>query len=188
MTNPAHRPSARTDLLDAAEAHLIKTGSISLDSAAKAAGLTKAGVLYHFKTKQALVEGILDRIIGDYVTDMEILIRQLEPDTNPQEASALTRVTAYVNWVCTAPIDSRDLVMFSDPKLRDVLTDRWSEHLEAFLAIPAEHPQRTDLLVLRFTGDGIWFNRAIGNVAPSPEELITIHQHLLTDLERISHE
>jgi hypothetical protein len=38
---PAHRPSAREAMLDAAEAHLGADGTLTLDSAARAAGVTK---------------------------------------------------------------------------------------------------------------------------------------------------
>ena len=40
---PAHRPSAREAMLDAAEAHLGEGGTLTLDAAARAAGVTSPG-------------------------------------------------------------------------------------------------------------------------------------------------
>ena len=52
---PAHRPSAREAMLDAAEAHLGAGGTLTLDSAARAAEVSKPGLMYHFATKEQLL-------------------------------------------------------------------------------------------------------------------------------------
>src|SRR5690625_6128714 len=62
----AHRPSAREAMLDAAEAHLGADGTLTLDSAASAAGVSKPGLMYHFATQEALLNAILDRMIFRY--------------------------------------------------------------------------------------------------------------------------
>ena len=67
---PAHRPSARDAMLDAAEAHLGADGTLSLDSAARAAGVTKPGLMYHFATKEQLLTAILDRLAARYEQEM----------------------------------------------------------------------------------------------------------------------
>src|SRR5699024_12787803 len=61
-----HRPSAREAMLDAAEAHLGADGTLTLDSAARAAGVSKPGLMYHFATKEALLNAILDRMLFRY--------------------------------------------------------------------------------------------------------------------------
>ena len=46
---------------------LARTGaSVSLDSAARAAGVTKAGLMYHFRTKQALMTAVIDHLMDQY--------------------------------------------------------------------------------------------------------------------------
>lgn len=54
----------RTRVLDAAEAIVQARGvpALTLDAAAREAGVSKGGLLYHFASKEALVEGLLTRL------------------------------------------------------------------------------------------------------------------------------
>ncbi|PWH07497.1 TetR family transcriptional regulator [Brachybacterium endophyticum] len=56
--------SAREDVLDALEQILIRDGerAATLDAVAAQAGVSKGGLLYHFGSKKALVEGLADRM------------------------------------------------------------------------------------------------------------------------------
>ena len=88
----AHRPSAREAMLDAAEAHLGADGTLTLDSAARAAGVTKPGLMYHFSTKEQL--------LGFYVVDVADLDEALEiardlAAANPGGAYELRPVLLY---------------------------------------------------------------------------------------------
>ena len=57
------RPSHRERILDAAEAVVRDAGAVhlTLDAAAERAGVSKGGLLYHFKTKEALLQAMIDR-------------------------------------------------------------------------------------------------------------------------------
>ena len=57
------RPSHRERILDAAEAVVRDDGAahLTLDAAAERAGVSKGGLLYHFKTKEALLQAMIDR-------------------------------------------------------------------------------------------------------------------------------
>ena len=74
---PAPEPTAptarltRDRLLDAFEELLIEGGerSATLDAVANAAGVSKGGLLYHFGSKEALVEGQLARLGALAATD-----------------------------------------------------------------------------------------------------------------------
>jgi len=60
-------PRTRREVLDAAARALVAHGpSVSLDAVAKEAGVSKGGLLHHFRTKQALLAGLigLTRIPG----------------------------------------------------------------------------------------------------------------------------
>ena len=59
--------SARQRLLDAAERVVVESGAthLTLDAVAKSAGVSKGGLLYHFPTKEALLEGMLARHFED---------------------------------------------------------------------------------------------------------------------------
>ena len=65
MINPSGRSSSREKLLDAA-ADLISKHSVqelTLEAVAAAAGVTKGGLIYHFKTKDELLGTLVERMI-----------------------------------------------------------------------------------------------------------------------------
>ena len=57
------RPSLRETILDAAETIVLAAGAahLTLDSVAERAGVSKGGLLYHFHTKEALLQAMVDR-------------------------------------------------------------------------------------------------------------------------------
>lgn len=59
--------SSRDRLLDSAEDLVSAQGatSLTLDAVAKAAGVSKGGLLYHFPTKEALLQAMVDRHLGE---------------------------------------------------------------------------------------------------------------------------
>ncbi len=68
MSAAEHRPEAaqpvRERLLDAAEQVVARDGvsNLTLEAVAREAAVSKGGLLYHFPTKSALVEGVVKRL------------------------------------------------------------------------------------------------------------------------------
>ncbi len=71
-------------ILKAAETAFAKKGFAGASTAeiARLAGVPKPNLHYYFRTKQALYEAVLDRILGVWVDAME----ELHPGANPAEA------------------------------------------------------------------------------------------------------
>lgn len=174
-------------MLDAAEAHLGDDGTLTLDSAARAAGVTKPGLMYHFATKELLLNAILERMSRRYEAGMIACVQQAGPgpaaaqsDTGPEDAEqaqldfsaapASARHLAYLRWACQAPLSPADLVIFADPHLRVALTSKWQEQLDRWLAVPADlsGAQQDRLLAVRLMADGVWFDRASGLLDVGP--------------------
>ena len=179
----AHRPSTREAMLDAAEAHLGADGTLSLDSAARAAGVTKPGLMYHFSTKEQLLTAVLERLAARYEREMAQAVTALveaagdtPADRHFTDATAPQRFLAYVDWACRASLSPADLVIFADPKLRVALTERWREQVDRWLGIPedATADQRRRLLAVRLMGDGLWFDRASGLLETSAQDAETL--------------
>ena len=150
--------ATRTEILDRALA-LVRAGrAVSLESAAGAAGLTKPGLMYHFPTKQALMTALVDHLVDDYARAFRARLPEGSVGTIEQ------RLGAYVDWAFTATIDRTDLVMFTDPRLRDELTARWCERLAEWVDVPEDLPaeRRARLLSARLIADGSWFADASG--------------------------
>lgn len=59
------RPSCRDAMLDAAEVLLSEQGAwrLTLDSVAERAQVSKGGLLYHFPSKDALLQALVDRLM-----------------------------------------------------------------------------------------------------------------------------
>lgn len=59
----ARRVSSREAILDAAEAVVLADGAahLTLDAVAERAKVSKGGLLYHFNTKEAMLEGMVER-------------------------------------------------------------------------------------------------------------------------------
>lgn len=162
MPRPAHRPSQRGAILEAVLGDLRREGSLalSLDSAARAAGVSKAGLMYHFTSKEALVTALVDHLVDAY----EERLTELAGAGSPQECRPGERIAAYVRWSLTAQHDTADLVMLSDPRLWDQMTRRWSQRLLPWLHLPQDlpEPQRSRLHAARLLADGCWFADASG--------------------------
>jgi len=63
--------SSREDILRAAESGAVKSGAanLTLDSVAREAGVSKGGLLYHFPSKEALLQGMIARMIEQFDED-----------------------------------------------------------------------------------------------------------------------
>ncbi|MGI5200308.1 TetR/AcrR family transcriptional regulator [Spirillospora sp. CA-108201] len=62
----------RDRILDAVERMLVSGGAdaIRLDAVAAEAGVSKGGLLHHFRSKQALLEGVLDRLVERFEAEL----------------------------------------------------------------------------------------------------------------------
>lgn len=77
--------NSREAILDAAQKVAVEKGAakVSLDSVAKEAGLTKGGVLYNFPSKEALISGMLERLVSTYTPRVAEHSAMLEGQPNP---------------------------------------------------------------------------------------------------------
>ncbi|PSH62128.1 TetR/AcrR family transcriptional regulator [Phyllobacterium sophorae] len=81
LTNSTRRSAATVDqILDAAEDVLLAHGiaGLTLNAVAKQAGITKGGLLYHFRTKNDLERGIERR----FIARIEHRLSKLRPATD----------------------------------------------------------------------------------------------------------
>jgi len=167
MPRPAHRPSLRDEALDRAVDLLRDGESLSLDSVARATGLTKPGLMYHFPTKEALMTALVDRVVDRCERELEGLLPSGVTSPTTRE-----RLAAYLRWALALPHDGSDLVMLSDPRLRDRLIERWSERLRTWVEVPKDLPvrDRARLHLVRFAADGCWFADSSGYVPLAQDE------------------
>ena len=162
-----HQDNARERILDGFENLLIERGDgqVSLEAVAQHVGLTKGGLLYHFGSREALIEGLLGRLETLANADLELM------NTAPEG-----RVEYYVRTCAQAdePLDrtliaATRLLQRSHSQAREVLNavhDRWFRSLLEAVGDPAI--ARLIMLV----GYGMYYNATLagGDHADLPAE------------------
>jgi AcrR family transcriptional regulator len=85
--------NSREQILDAAEAVVIERGvkDMTLEAVAARAGLSKGGLLYHFPSKDAIVQGMVSRIAA-IVEQRFTLELSIEPSGQGRHARTLLRL------------------------------------------------------------------------------------------------
>jgi len=155
-------------ILDAAEEVVLRDGvsRLTLDAAAAEAGLSKGGVLYHFPTRDALVAGMVAKIIDEFDRDIN---GRLEDDEGPGRY-----LRAYIGATMEpgAPHPDRQdrlgaaliAAAAAQPELLRPLqeaADRWQVELEHDGLDP------TTATLLRLACDGLWLCDLFGLAPPA---------------------
>lgn len=143
-------------LLDDAISVLRRGGVVTIDSVAAEAGMSKAGVVHHFPSKEALMVGLVDRVLDIWEDELTTAV---EGATDPVE-----RLRAYVDLGVLSDFDGGDLALLADVKLRDTLTAQWQERLRPWFGedAPGTAAQKASLRTARLIADGAWTGQAIG--------------------------
>ncbi len=149
--------STRDRLLDAFEQQLVDGGgrAATLDAVAAAAGVSKGGLLYHFHSKDELVEGMLERLHAQAEADVEKM--RAAPggpvdfylETSVDSGSAFDR----------ALIAASRIAQESDPRAKTALAtvrDGW-------FVVLADHLGDEALArTIQLIGDGLYFDDSTG--------------------------
>ncbi|MGQ4619417.1 TetR family transcriptional regulator [Nocardia sp. R7R-8] len=148
----------RTVLLDAAIEVLRNGGRLTLDAVAAQTGLTKPGVVYHFKTKEILMTAVVDHVVDSWEADLQ--------DRVAVESTAVERLAAYLQYALLSEFDASDLAFLEETGLRRELVDQWKSRLDPWFGsdIGSTPNQRAAAQTARLVADGAWFDRSIGIV------------------------
>lgn len=166
--------STRDRILAAAEDVVLTDGvaCLTLEKAAARAGLSKGGVLYHFKTRNDLVAAMVERLATRFDGAVREHHRALSPDGGPG-----TFARAYVEE-CFAEATTEEeergervgaaviAAIAAEPALLQPLRsafEGWQRDLEMDSADPVR------ATIARFAADGLWLCELFGIDALSPE-------------------
>jgi AcrR family transcriptional regulator len=165
MTSRSDGQATRRRILNAAARHIGTHGpaKLTIDSAAEAAGLSKGAVLYHFKTKNALIEALLVNVLDAFDGATTAIIAKdgvarggyaaayakasFDPRNNTPEAAAGLLAAATNNIDLLNPAADRH--------------DAYQQKLEADGISPAI------ATLVRLAADGLFFARAFKLAPPS---------------------
>lgn len=157
----------KNDIIEQTLEIIRSGGAVSFDSVAARVGLTKPGLMHHFRTKEELMIALVDSVAEGMKAGMERLLGRELLETSPSD-----RISAYVEACLELDHDPADLAMFGDSRLRDRLIKRWGMHVDNWFEGIADlgADERGMLAAARMIGDGLWFASATGVGMPDREE------------------
>lgn len=154
---PAAERSTRDRLLDAFETLLVSAGSRSatLDAVAAEANVSKGGLLYHFHSKDELVEGMLTRLREQGRADVEKMRTARKGPVDFYLTTSINTGSAFDR----ALIAAGRIAQESDSRASAALADL----REAWFAVLREHLGDESLArTIQLIGDGLYFDDTTG--------------------------
>ena len=154
--------SARETVLDAFEELLVADGprAATIDAVAARAKVSKGGVLYHFGSKEALVEGLAERLVALGRADAETMAQ------DPRGPSVYYVETSVVDG---SPLDralvaTARLAQEGHPAARSAMEAVQHGWFELILD---EVGDRAVARAIQLLGDGLYYNAALAGVVTS---------------------
>jgi AcrR family transcriptional regulator len=146
--------SGRDRILQAAVTIAERDGSaaLTLDAVADEARISKGGLLYHFPTKEALLRGLVDNVLGAW---HDTVARAQARDPELSGGGARAYVTACATDESTAASQAALLAaMALDRNLRNAWRELTQDWMTGDREDAAADP--VDLLLARLAADGLW--------------------------------
>lgn len=150
--------SKREAVLDAYRDEIVEHGisTVTLESVAARAGVSKGGLLYHFASKQALTDALAERL-RDYTDANLALADSVGAAQAFLQTSRPTNVEAQHYWAVIAAVQSDTAAVSEHTRqiLDDVFSD-WSVRLRSDI----DDPVLAD--IIRLVGDGLYLAAVTG--------------------------
>lgn len=151
----------REKIVDAAMAIVRERGvaKLTLDEAAKSAGFSKGGVLYHFKTKNDLIRGMVERLIGQ-CDSLHHAYYEREPEGPYRWARTVVRTAFDPNGPASDPVSGALLAAITiNPDLMVPIQAKYAEWVER---VKSDSPDLERALLICMAMDGYVFERMLG--------------------------
>lgn len=165
------RPSKRTDILDAALRVAAQHGArgVTLEAVAAEAGVTRGGMTYHFRDREALAVAIHQHLADAWEAELVEAAGAPAADLSLRE-----RVLAYAEVATRAP-RAGELQLVLQGASDELPTHPWTDVIERWTPDPSavgDDPQLQHLLLVRVAADGLWTYELLGG-GPLASELRT---------------
>lgn len=183
MQPPTPPTDARTRILDAAETIVRARGvtGLTLESAAKQAGVSKGGLLYHFASKEILLGSLLSRLAAFIEQDFETSVAAQPPTSGRVARAVLNWAFGLTPEAMNERCDRAAAVFLAafhhDPVLLDPMRAVIARIREAVAAdgLPLGHGG-----AILAAGDGLFMARIFGLYSPTQAETRDMHAALST--------
>jgi AcrR family transcriptional regulator len=175
-------PDARTRILDAVERIVLARGvaGLTLEAAAREAGVSKGGLLYHFASKEALLTGLLERLAAFIRSEFEKNCERQPP--GPGRVARAFIAWAFGEGDCTPGDEHHDraaavfLAAFHhDRALLDPMRAVYAGMKDALMADGVPHGNAMAVLT---ACDGMFMAHLFGLYRPSEQDLVALRATL----------
>ncbi|MCF6138445.1 TetR/AcrR family transcriptional regulator [Pseudalkalibacillus berkeleyi] len=162
------RESKRHKIVEAAALIVHNRGidALTLDAVAEEAKVSKGGLLYHFRSKEALVEGLVLHMNNVYRTNVEDAVYD-DINRNGKWTRAIIKATYDQSLKNTETSAGMLAAQGINPDLLKPLQQTYANWQENISTDGIDPVQAT---ILRLAADGLWFSEIFG-LAPLDEKL-----------------
>jgi AcrR family transcriptional regulator len=148
------RGDTRGRLLDAAGVVIRRDGAqaLTLDAVAAQAGVSKGGLLYHFKSKRELLDGLVGRWLDEFQDDID--------------AAGDSFLEGYVRASDGAKAEESGLLaaLIADPEVLAAVRERYATWQDR---VVTEGGDPVEATVARLAADGLWLADLLGMAPPT---------------------
>jgi AcrR family transcriptional regulator len=137
---------------------------ITYESVAREAGLTKAGLMYHFPTKDDLMVAVIEYVIDRWKAE---LLTALEKPL--EQTSIRERVSAFVRFAGQGGVTIGEFVVFSESLRRPALSGPWTEYLRTWFDF-GSNVAAVPMMAAFFAANGLWIAEATDIVPVDTEQ------------------
>ena len=174
------RSSSREEILNAALRVVDASGGadITYQSVATEAGLTKAGLMYHFPSKDAMMVAVIEHVIARWQAELQDAL------SVPLDESTLEqRVDAFVRFASEGGVTAGEFVVFSEAVRRPDLSQPWLDYLRRWFDFGAQGDP-TPLLLVWLATNGLWIAESTGIITLDADRRADLVGRLLALIER----
>ncbi|ASU57692.1 TetR/AcrR family transcriptional regulator [Nocardiopsis dassonvillei] len=171
------RKSNRTQILDAAFRVVQRDGvrALTYESVAAETGLTKGGLLYHFPSRESLLQALHEHLAQGWDDHLAEAAGRGADRATPRE-----RLAAYARVAAHSSTRAELLLLLetaNEPDTRapwDEVMGRWTSEPSAGPLTPEE----MELFVLRLAADGLWLYESLSSGTLPPPLRRQVAEHL----------
>jgi AcrR family transcriptional regulator len=179
---PAPPPDARTRILDASARIVQAKGvpALTLDAAAREAGVSKGGLLYHFASKEALLAGMLNRLAEHIEAEWLETLAAQAPGPGQATRAVLAWSFSEPDAICEQHKVAGAVFLAShhhDPALLDPIRAVFARMRER---LRADGLKPGHALAVMLASDGYFLSSLFGLYHPSAEEHAELRRALET--------
>ena len=170
--------STREQIIDAALSVVRNQGvaALTVDEAARLAGISKGGVLYHFKSKEALIQGMVARLASQCESLQQAHYDQLAPGPN-RWARALVETSFDPAAPTTDPAGCALLAAIAtNPSLIQPLEGTIDT---AFRRLTADYEDPSMAVLVALAMDGLWLHRLVNSPVMDETRRLAVREKAL---------